>query len=166
MSNLPLRLRQGLLRMKEGAAGVADRVPIYAQVCHHAARLANESTRVFYTDAETFLRCELAADDFYSLDAPTIHYDVYNIEAEALGANPIWREGEAPTIDHSHPLLTSIEAFNQLRPPTMGAAGRMPYVLQINDRLADIGLTPIWRADSTRRRRRSYLSLTWRIISG
>ncbi len=60
-------------RIKEGAAGLADRVPVYAQMSHHSARLAGKSTREFFTDAETFLECQLAADQIYGIDAPTTH---------------------------------------------------------------------------------------------
>ena len=50
-------LQEGMLRIKEGTAGVADRVPVYAQVSHHSARLAGKSTLQFFTDAEMFLEC-------------------------------------------------------------------------------------------------------------
>ncbi len=70
---------EGAARIRKASQGIADRVPVYAQMSHHSARLAGESTIDFFTDAETFLRCELAADVFYKIDAPTIHYDVYNI---------------------------------------------------------------------------------------
>ena len=132
----------GARRIKQGAAGLADTVPVYAQMSNHAARLAGVSTRTFFRDAATFLRCELDADLFYGLDAPTINYDVYNIESEALGAPLVWTEGEIPAIDPSQYLLKSVSDFRQLRPPPAGTAGRMPFVLEINRRLADLGLAP------------------------
>ena len=133
---------EGVARMRKGSQGLADRVPVYAQMSHHSARLAGESSIDFFTDAETFLRCELAADVFYEIDAPTIHYDVYNIESEAMGARLIWNEKQIPAIDSHNPLLTSVDAFKSLRPIKMDTAGRMPYVLEINSRLMDMGLAP------------------------
>ena len=115
---------------------------MYAQMSHHSTRLVGTSTSEFFTDAETFLRCELTADAFYQLDGPTIHYDVYNIESEALGARLTWSEKQIPTIDAHHPLLSSADAFQRLHPITMGAAGRMPYVLEMNARLMEMGLAP------------------------
>jgi len=135
-------LREGAARAKKGAQGVADRVPVYAQISHHSARLLGESSIDFFSDAETFLRCELAADAFYKIDGPTIHYDVYNIESEALGAPLIWGEEQIPTVDPRSPLLSSPDGFEELRPVRMGEDARMPYVLEINSRLMDLGLTP------------------------
>jgi uroporphyrinogen-III decarboxylase len=135
-------LQEGRLRIKEGTAGVADRVPVYAQISHHSARLAGKSTLQFFTDAETFLKCQLAADQFYGIDAPTIHYDVYNIEAEALGAKLVWKEKEIPSVDPQTALLRSVDGWRSLRPIQIGSAGRMPYVLEMNRRLMDLGLSP------------------------
>jgi len=129
-------------RIKEGTAGVADRVPVYAQVSHHSARLAGQSTLRFFTDAKTFLECELAADQFYGIDAPTIHYDVYNIESEALGAKLIWNERQVPSVDTRNSLLRSVDEWRSLRSIRIGSAGRMPFVLEINRRLMDLGLSP------------------------
>jgi uroporphyrinogen-III decarboxylase len=129
-------------RIEEGSAGVADRVPVYAQVSHHSARLAGKSTLQFFTDAKTFLECELAADQLYGIDAPTIHYDVYNIESEALGAKLIWEEEQVPSVDTRNPLLRSVDGWRSLPPIRIGSGGRMPFVLEINRRLMDLGLSP------------------------
>ena len=142
MPEVSPNMHEGLLRIKEGTAGVADRVPVYAQMSHHSARLAGRSTLQFFADAKTFLECQLAADEFYRIDAPTIHYDTYNIESEALGAKLMWREKEIPSVDTQSPLLGSVDAWRSLRPIKMGWAGRMPYVLEINRRLLDLGLSP------------------------
>ena len=133
-------MREGMARLKQAAAGKADCVPVYAQMSHHAARLAGESTHRFFTDAETFLHCELHAGDFYHFDAPTIHYDCYNIEAEALGAPFIWYEDDFPEVDPNHSLLRSPDDLHRLGPVKIGRAGRMPYVLEINRRLMDLGV--------------------------
>ena len=142
MLKVSSRLREGIERMQKAVTGIPDRVPIYAQMSEHSAKLAGESTLKFFSDAETFLRCELAADEYYGLDAPTIHYDCYNIEVESLGAKFIWKEGVFPDVDPSRPLLGSVDDLKSLRPPKMGKDGRMPYVLEINKRLVDLGLSP------------------------
>ena len=135
-------MHEGMLRIKEGTAGVADRVPVYAQISHHSARLAGVSTLQFFTDAQAFLECQLAADQIYGVDAPTIHYDVYNIEAEALGAKLIWKEKEIPSVDTREAFLRSVDGWRTLHPIKIGSAGRMPFVLEINRRLVGLGLSP------------------------
>jgi len=142
MLKISKRMHDGMERMRQAAVGKADCVPAYAQIGSHAARLAGESTRKFYSDAETFLTCQLHADELYQIDSITTHYDCYNIEAEALGAPLIWNEGLAPEIDPANPLLKSVDDWRNLRPVRIGRAGRMPFVLEINQRLVDLGLPP------------------------
>ena len=136
------RLREGAARTKQGAQRVADRVPVYAQISHHSARLLGESSIDFFRDAETFLRCEFAADALCEIDGPTLHYDVYNIESEALGARLVWHEKQIPAVDPQNPILSSPDGYGTLRPIRMGETGRMPYVLEMNSRLMDLGLAP------------------------
>jgi uroporphyrinogen-III decarboxylase len=128
--------------MKKAQTGVPDRVPVYAQMANHSARLAGESTYDFFTNAEIFLKCELFADEFYGFDAPTINYDCYNIEAEALGARLLLNEDEVPEVGPTKPLLSSLDNYTKLKVPKPGKGGRMPYVLEINDRLINMGLAP------------------------
>jgi len=133
-------MSERMLRLRKAAVGKADCVPVTAQISHHAARLASETTEQFYTDAETFLACELHAAELYELDSIPTHYDLYNIEAEALGASLIWKQNETPEADPSHPLLRSVDGWRKLRGLRIGEAGRMPFVLEINRRLIDMGL--------------------------
>jgi hypothetical protein len=108
----------------------------------HSAKLSGESTVKFFSAARTFLLCELSADLSYELDGATIHYDLYNIEAEALGASLVWKEGEFPTADPRTPRLNSVDRLRRLPPMRPGKAGRMPNVRDINTRLLDIRLPP------------------------
>lgn len=140
MLTVSSQMRERMARLKQGTAGKADCVPVTAQISHHAARLAGEATRKFYTDAETFLKCQLHASELYQLDSPAAHYDFYNIEAEALGARFVWSENEAPEADPARRLLQSVDDWRKLKPIKVGQAGRMPFVLEINRRLVDLGL--------------------------
>ncbi len=142
MISVTPRLREGLERMKAAAQGRTDRIPVYAQMSHHSARLKGESTYRFYTDPEVFLDCELYADELYDFDAPTIHYDCYNIEIEAMGADLIFAEHETPALNPRAPLLRSADDLSSLGRVRMGSSGRMPFVLDINRRLVDLGLSP------------------------
>ena len=44
MNSAAEKFREGLARMKKAETGVPDRVPVYAQMSHHNAALAGEST--------------------------------------------------------------------------------------------------------------------------
>ena len=145
MLKLSPKLKVRIKRMNEGIAGVPDCVPVSAQICHHSAKLAGESTYDFFTDAETFLRSQIYADEFYSFDGLTIHYDTYNIEAEVMGVDLIWNENQIPEVDPTKHFLASPDDIKNIKPIKFGKTGRMPYVLEINDRLIDLGVTPKFR---------------------
>ena len=62
-----------------------DRIVIGAQSNDHSAQLAGISSKRFFTDADTFARVQLLVSEYYRVDAPINFWDVYNVEAEALG---------------------------------------------------------------------------------
>ena len=126
MQNIAEKFREGLERMKKAQTGVPDRVPVYAQMAHHSAGLAGETTYDFFTNAEIFLCCELFADELYGFDAPTISYDCYNIEAEALGAQLLFNEDEVPEVNPGRPLLSSVSNYTKLKVPKPGNNGSSP----------------------------------------
>ena len=145
MLKLSPKLKAGIERMKKAVDGVPDCVPVSAQICHHSAKLAGESTYDFFTNAEIFLRSQIYADEFYSFDGLTIHYDTYNIEAEAMGVELIWNENQIPEVNPAKHFLNSPDDIKNIKPIKFGKAGRMPYVLEINDRLVDLGVSPKFR---------------------
>jgi uroporphyrinogen-III decarboxylase len=62
-----------------------NHVVIGAQSNDHSAHLVEISPKRFFTDAITFARVQLLVTEYYGVDAPINFWDVYNIEAEALG---------------------------------------------------------------------------------
>jgi uroporphyrinogen-III decarboxylase len=136
------QMRERMQRLRAGSAGKADCIPVTAQISHHAAGLLGESTNRFYSDAYTFLKCELHAAEMYELDSVATNFDLYNIEAEALGAPFKWIEGQTPEVDPTRRLLRQASDWKKLKPIRMGHAGRMGFILEMNQRLMDMGLSP------------------------
>ena len=136
------QMRERMERLRAGSTGKADCIPVTAQVSHHAAGLLGESTNRFYSDPHTFLRCQLHAAELYQLDSVPTNFDLYNIEAEALGAPFVWAEGQTPEADPTRRLLKRVDDWKTLKPIRMGRAGRMPFILEVNQRLVDLGLSP------------------------
>ena len=66
-------------------ADPTEHVLIGAQSNDHSARLAGVSPRWFFTDARTFAQLQLLVTEYYRVDGLINFWDVYNIEAEALG---------------------------------------------------------------------------------
>jgi hypothetical protein len=74
------------------------------------------------------------------LDVPGFYYDIYNIEAEALGQRLTWESDRMPDIDRQNLLIRDHSDLDRLRPPDFKKSGRMPFVLEAMRRSYDLGL--------------------------
>ncbi len=79
----------------------------------------------------------------FGIDAPSITFDVYNIEAEALGQELVWVEGGMPDVDRTRPLVRSREDLQKIRTPDFETAGRFRQVVRMNALFRELtGLEP------------------------
>lgn len=107
---------------------------IGAQSNDHSSRLAGIPARRFFTEAETFTRVQLLVSEYYGFDAPINFWDVYNIEAEALGQRVVHYPDGIPDADRTRPLIAEPADLDRLRPPDPHKSARMPWVLEVNQR--------------------------------
>jgi uroporphyrinogen-III decarboxylase len=110
----------------------ASHVVIGAQSNDHSALLAGVSAKQFFTDAATFARVQLLITKYYRLDVLSNFWDVYNIEAEALGQKLIYPTGGIPDVDRTRPLVSTPADLDRLSPPDPYRSGRMPWVRQLS----------------------------------
>jgi uroporphyrinogen-III decarboxylase len=96
--------------------------------------------REAYTNAAKFVEMNLAVFEYYQLDMPGFYYDIYNIEAEALGQRLNWESDRMPDIDRQNPLIREHADLDRLRPPDFKKSSRMPFVLEVMRRSYDLGL--------------------------
>ena len=115
-------------------------VPILAQINEHVFRLFGADMREAYTNAEKFVEMNLAVFQYYDLDLPGFYYDIYNIEAEALGQRMNWDPRRMPEIDRGNPLIREPRDLDRLKPPDFKKSGRMPFVLEVMKRCYDLGI--------------------------
>ena len=113
-------------------------VIVGAQSNDHSAQLAGISFKRFFTDASTFARVQLLVSEYYGVDAPINFWDVYNIEAEALGQIVKYDPEGIPDADRTRPLIGKPSDLDHLRPPDPHKSSRMPWVLEINKIYADM----------------------------
>ena len=109
-----------------------SQVAVGAQSNDHSAHLAGVSTNRFFTDADTFVRVQLLVTEYYRFDSLSNFWDVYNIEAEALGQKVVYHPGGIPDTDRTRPLIGTPSDLDRLSPPDPYRSGRMPWVLKIN----------------------------------
>jgi 5-methyltetrahydrofolate--homocysteine methyltransferase len=113
------------------AGGGAAEVPIIAQMHEFAMKTSGVPGHVFYSDARAFVEGTCATARGYGFDTPSFIWDVYNVEAEALGVKLVLFEDMAPALDNTKPFIASEKDLAALRSPDPARAGRMPMVAEI-----------------------------------
>lgn len=121
----------GVGRAAATALGKPDYPPTFAQMHDHAMHMAKAPAERYYYDAQYFVDVMMAVANYYGLDLPLCAADVYNYEAEAMGAKMIYGKDSMPTIDHSDPLIKRPEDLLKLKPPDPLKDGRMPYAVEV-----------------------------------
>ena len=113
-------------------AEVEQHIIIGAQSNDHTAYLAGVPTKRFFADAATFVSSQLLVTEYYRLDTISNFWDVYNIEAEALGQKIVYHPDGIPDADRTSPLIGVPSDLDHLLPPNPYTSGRMPWVLEVN----------------------------------
>jgi uroporphyrinogen-III decarboxylase len=70
--------------------------------------------------------------EYYRFDALSNFWDVYNIEAEALGQKVVYHPDGIPDTDRTEPLIGSPADLDRISPSDPYKPGRMPWVLRVN----------------------------------
>lgn len=117
---------------KEAAPFQEGHVHIGAQINDHAAFLAGVPSELFFTDAHVFTRIQLLVTEYYHLDTLSNFWDVYNVEAEALGQKIIYHPIGLPDIDRTRPLIETPSDLDHIHPPDPYKSGRLPWVHKVN----------------------------------
>ncbi len=121
----------GYQRLDAAMNGGAPEVPFIVQMHEFSMVHMGQPGHEFYTNPEAFVRgiCQTAVD--YRVDMPSFIWDVYNVEAEALGLPLVLFEDMAPALDNVDPLIKNETDLASLKSPDPATAGRMPMVAEI-----------------------------------
>ena len=111
---------------------------IGGQINDHAAFLARVPTKQFFTDADIFTRTQVLVTKYYKLDTLSNFWDVYNVEAEALGQKIIYHSAGLPDIDRTRPLIAKPSDLDHLHPPDPCTSGRLPWVHEVNKKFIEM----------------------------
>ena len=82
--------QQGLDRLQRAMSGIPDRVPVFAQMHEFAMQELEVNAREFFNNPDLLVGGYLSVLEKFGIDVPTVDYDVYNIEAEAIGQSVIF----------------------------------------------------------------------------
>jgi len=120
----------GLSRVVASALGHADYPSVVsAQIHEHAMTVAKVPAKKFFFDGKTAVETIYWVSKWYGIDIPMSFTDVYNYEAEALGAKMIYSGHSMPTIDFREPLIKKAEDLDKIKTPIKADWGRIPYVI-------------------------------------
>ena len=107
-------------------------VAIGAQSNDHSAHIAGVPLKRFFTNADIFARVQLLVTEYYRFDVVSNFWDVYNIEAEALGQKVVYPREGIPDVVRTEPIISTPSDLDRITPPDPYKSGRMPWVGQIN----------------------------------
>ena len=120
-----------------------ERVATYAQLHEFAMHELGVTARAFYTTPELLIYGTLETTERYGINVPYIDYDVYNIEAEALGQVLVWDDNTMPDVDRDRPLIVGPEDLDKIRTPDFDSAGRCAMIIEAQQMFLDAtGLQP------------------------
>ena len=126
-----IHFQEGAHRLEAAMTGVPDRVPVFAQMHEFVMRQMGLNAREFFTKSELLVPATLEIQKKYGIDIPYICYDIYNIEAEALGQKVIFSDDHMPEIDRGYPLVRDREDLKKIKTPNFESDARFPTIIEM-----------------------------------
>ena len=124
--------QEGANRFEMAMNGIPDRVPVFAQMHEFAMKEIGAKPLEFYTTPDMLVNGTLEVQQKYGIDVPVLDYDVYNIEAEAIGQEIIFSDDHMPDVDRTKPLIRDRDDLKKIRTPDFDAEGRFGQVIEMN----------------------------------
>ncbi len=135
---------KGLNRYAAAMRGESREVPFIAQFHEFAMRESGIPGDEFYTDAKKFVRGICETTEKFGFDTPSFTWDVYNVEAQALGCGFVTFKDMAPAIENAAALVSSEADLARLKAPDPQTAGRYPMIFEILEEMKTrAGITPL-----------------------
>jgi len=134
---------EGVNRLSTAMTTGGKEVPFIAQMHEFAMRESGIPGDEFYLDAKKFVRGICETTERFGFDTPSFLWDVYNIEAEALGCQLVTFKDMAPAIENTKPLVSTEKDIARLKAPDPYSSGRMPMVMEIMQQVKEqAGMIP------------------------
>lgn len=108
----------------------AEFIPVTAQISEFCAKYRGYNAKRFYSDPELFVRGNLEVQQEFGFDVPDLVWDVYCIEAEALGGEMAWFDDLCPALDNTEIVIKSERDLARIKAPDPMKAGRMPFIIE------------------------------------
>jgi uroporphyrinogen decarboxylase len=116
--------------------GRPDRLPFVPAIYEHKARLVGRTPSAVCRDARLLFEALERELEVYDPDMPVVGLDVYNVEAEAMGAGIRYFDDSNDVPSVIDPAIERPSDLGRLGLPDPERDGRMPLVLEAAARLA------------------------------
>ena len=114
----------------------APRLPFLPTIYEHAGALLGKTPSLVAQDANLIVEGNLLAYELYGSDLITVGVDIYNIEAEAMGAKmEYFDDCSMPSAQNG--IVTDISQIGDIKMPNIKSDGRMPLIVEASKRLIE-----------------------------
>ena len=132
MSNYEYDFSKGVEQYKKIIdGGEADWVPVTTQMAEFCMKYGGHNGREFFSNPELFVRGSLDVQQEMGFHVPDMVWDVYSVEAEALGGNMAWFDELYPALDNTEVIINDEKDLARIKTPDPLKTGRMPWVLEV-----------------------------------
>jgi len=132
MSNYEYDFSKGVEQYKKIIdGGEADWVPVTTQMAEFCMKYGGHNGREFFSNPELFVRGSLDVQQEMGFHVPDMVWDVYSVEAEALGGNMAWFDELYPALDNTEVIIKDEKDLARIKTPDPFKTGRMPWVLEV-----------------------------------
>ena len=111
--------------------GEADFVPVTTQMAEFCMKYGGHNGHDFFKDPELFVRGSLDVQREMGFHVPDMVWDVYSVEAEALGGNMAWFDDLYPALDNTEVIIKNEKDLARAKAPDPFKTARMPWVLEV-----------------------------------
>ncbi|NQU60657.1 MAG: cobalamin B12-binding domain-containing protein [Rhodospirillales bacterium] len=132
MANYEYDFGEGLKQYKKIIdGGEADFIPVTTQMAEFCMAYGGHNGREFFSNPELFVRGSLEVQHEMGFHVPDMVWDVYSVEAEALGGNMAWFDELYPALDNTEVIIANEKDLAKAKAPDPYKTGRMPWVLEV-----------------------------------
>lgn len=114
-----------------------DRELFCPAIYEHKARLIGKTISETATDARLLEEALVAEYEIYQPDMLTVGIDIYNVEAEALGAEVVFPDSAEAVPSIKEKILKDVSKVDQLEMPDLSTEGRIPMFLEVAKAIND-----------------------------
>ncbi|MDH3579747.1 MAG: uroporphyrinogen decarboxylase family protein, partial [Hyphomicrobiales bacterium] len=108
MSDYEYDFGEGLKQYKSIIdGGEADFVPVTTQMAEFCMKYGGHNGHDFFRDPELFVRGSLDVQREMGFHVPDMVWDVYSVEAEALGGKMAWFDDLYPALDNTEVIIAN-----------------------------------------------------------